>query len=674
MSEDLESAGRLFSRALERHLAGNWQAAEALYREALALAPDRPSILFNLGRLALDQKRFGEAESWLSEAVRAAPNDHEAWCSLGIARARQGRLPGALSDIDQAIALQPGFAAAHAERGAALAALTRLDDALESYARAMELAPDVHDWRLRFARCAALAPLAHGRAPAGLEPAVLACLRAGGIDHQQLAHAVSVLLEAKHGGIRRRLEQNGFEIATLLDSSPHDAGAWCGDPVLAASLEQVLVTDTADEAFFAGLRRGLLMLIAGPGAAGRAGVLEPLVSALACQCFLNEYVWHVTDAESALIGRLRDRAASAVDESRGAELAMLGCYVPLHKVPEVARGAGAVQSRVADPVARVLERQVRQPLQEADIAARLERRGRIQDPVSLVVRAQYEENPYPRWLTMNRNPPASYVDWIASWIAPHAPALTATAARPAILIAGCGTGKGAIALAQGCENSRCLALDLSRASLAYAARMASELGVANIEFVQGDLLDLPDDEAYDLVSCTGVLHHMADPELGLKRLLRALKPGGYLMVALYSERARRDVALAREIIAGHGLEASERGIRACRALMRTDPEHRFRALVEGDNDFYSMSMVRDLLFHVQERRYRIPEVGALLARNRLEFLGFQTPHPAIKSLYRERYPGDPAMLDLGNWDELERDHPRLFRSMYQVWARKRRSE
>jgi tetratricopeptide (TPR) repeat protein/SAM-dependent methyltransferase len=673
MSADLESAGRLFAQGLEQHVAGNWPAAEALYRRALALAPARPSVLFNLGRLALDQKRFGEAEGWLSQAVRAAPDDAEAWCSLGIAHARLGRPQEALEPFDKAIELEPGLAAAYAGRGDALAELMRLDDAVESYARAFLSAPGAHDWRIRFARCAALAPLAAIRA-GPLEDATLACLRAEGIDHQQFARAASTLLESRHGGIKRRLKEAAFDVGGLLKAHPEEMRALFVDPLMATSLEQILITDSADEAFFTGLRRGLLQLIESRERAGQDDALAPLVSALACQCFLNEYVWNVTEAETQRVGVLADRVVSAmnmdVPRAPGIEIALLGCYVPLGDVPEIARGLDALQRSAPAHLARVLERQVRHRLQEAEIAAGLERRGRIRDPISLAVMAQYEENPYPRWLTMNRNLPASYVDRIAGWIAPNAPVLAATSATPAILVAGCGTGKGAIGLAQACANSRCLALDLSRASLAYAARMARQLGVANLEFVQGDILDLPDEEAYDLVSCTGVLHHMAEPERGLERLLRTLKPGGYLMVALYSERARRDIVLVRELVARHGLDASAPGIRACRELVRNDPAGRFRALIEEDNDFYSTSMVRDLLFHVQERRYRIPEIEALLDRHRLEFLGFQTPHPAIKNLYRERYAEDPAMLDLGNWDALERDHPRLFRSMYQVWARK----
>lgn len=672
MSADLESAGRLFSQGLEQHLAGHWSVAEALYRDALALAPGRPSILFNLGRLALDRKRFGEAESWLSEFVRAAPDDHEAWLALGVARARQDRLEEALAALDTALALKPGSAVVHAERGAALAAGMQLDAALDAYARAVALEPGSDEWRARFARCATFAPLAPGRwQPARLEPAVLACLSADAIDHQQLAHAASTLLEAKHGPIKRRLEETAFDAAALSAACPGDFEALCRDRLLTASLEQILVTHGADEAFYTGLRRGLLVLVMDPKAGSRDEALVPLVSALACQCYLNEYVWSVTDAESERVDCLKSRigSLSAATGARDVELAMLGCYCPLHEVPGIERRLD-LRTGVTGPIATVLERQVRQWLREAVIAAGLPRRGRIEDPVSLAVRAQYEENPYPRWLTMNRNPPAPYVEWVARWIAPHAPPLTATSSSPAILIAGCGTGKGAIALAQGCEHSQCVALDLSRASLAYAARMAAGMGVANIEFVQGDILDLPDEARYDVVTCTGVLHHMAEPELGLKRLLRALKPGGYLMVALYSERARRDVVAVRELIARRALAASPDGIRACRELIRGDPAGRFRELVEEDNDFYSTSMVRDLLFHVHERRYRIPEIGAMLARNGLEFLGFQTPHPATKSLYRKRYPGDPAMLDLDNWEALEGEHPRLFRSMYQVWARK----
>jgi hypothetical protein len=89
-------------------------------------------------------------------------------------------------------------------------------------------------------------------------------------------------------------------------------------------------------------------------------------------------------------------------------------------------------------------------------------------------------------------------------------------------------------------------------------------------------------------------------------------------------------------------------------------------------DFYSTSMVRDLLFHVQERRYTVPQLQDMLARHKLEFLGMASNHqPHIKALYRQSFPEDAAMLDMAHWDALEMEHPHLFRGMFQFWVRPR---
>ena len=66
---------------------------------------------------------------------------------------------------------------------------------------------------------------------------------------------------------------------------------------------------------------------------------------------------------------------------------------------------------------------------------------------------------------------------------------TAFLDRPCeVLIAGCGTGQQAVqaALAYG-PQARVLAIDLSAASLAYAARMAERFGARNVAFAQADL-------------------------------------------------------------------------------------------------------------------------------------------------------------------------------------------
>src|SRR3546814_11815841 len=110
------------------------------------------------------------------------------------------------------------------------------------------------------------------------------------------------------------------------------------------------------------------------------------------------------------------------------------------------------------------------------------------DLASQQVRAQYESHPYPRWQAPPTPRPAALRALIASL-----PGIDRDALPPAplaTLIAGCGTGYEAIDLARTDPSLAITAIDLSRASLAYAQRNAAELAPGAIPFVQGDLLDM----------------------------------------------------------------------------------------------------------------------------------------------------------------------------------------
>jgi 2-polyprenyl-3-methyl-5-hydroxy-6-metoxy-1,4-benzoquinol methylase len=83
-----------------------------------------------------------------------------------------------------------------------------------------------------------------------------------------------------------------------------------------------------------------------------------------------------------------------------------------------------------------------------------------------------------------------------------------------------------IASAQRFANCRVTAIDLSLASLAYAKRKTRQAGIANIDYRQGDILELADlEDRFDIIECTGVLHHMADPLVGWSVLRGLLTPG-----------------------------------------------------------------------------------------------------------------------------------------------------
>jgi len=441
--------------------------------------------------------------------------------------------------------------------------------------------------------------------------------------------------------------------------------------LLLRSLERIAIADRATEALFTDIRAALLRLIASDDAApDLLATLAPLAIALAQQCFLNEYVWDVSEAEQSLAAGVERRIEAAIGSAApsGAAVGIVACYRPLSANPLIAgwcRAAGRERSELAGLVTM----QVIESATEVETAAGLRQIGGIGDRISLAVKAQYEENPYPRWLSVARDEPEPYTEQILRDIAPYSPALAPATDAPRILIAGCGTGRHAILYAASYAGAKVTAIDLSRASLAYASRKAAEMGAGNIEFLCADILDLDAlGTKFDVISSIGVLHHMAEPAEGLRRLTERLAPGGYMTLGLYSELARRDIVELRALIAREGFPSTPEGIRACRRFVRDCPGDRYRPLVDEAVDFYSTSMVRDLLFHVMEHRFTIPKLAELLGENGLRFLGFTFADPAAKALYGRTYPADLDMLGLDNWAGLESTHPWIFRGMYQLWA------
>lgn len=103
---------------------------------------------------------------------------------------------------------------------------------------------------------------------------------------------------------------------------------------------------------------------------------------------------------------------------------------------------------------------------------------------------------------------------------------------------GCGTGQLAAFLSL--RRTRTLTgVDLSAGSLRYARNLAAKLELDNLTLLEGNLFELPlPEESQDVVLCNGVLHHTADPEVGLSALTRIVRPGGYLVVGLYNTFGR----------------------------------------------------------------------------------------------------------------------------------------
>jgi len=236
------------------------------------------------------------------------------------------------------------------------------------------------------------------------------------------------------------------------------------------------------------------------------------------------------------------------------------------------------------------------------------------------------------------------------------------------LIAGCGTGQHAIGTAARFKGSNVLAIDLSLSSLAYARRKTDGLGIRNIEYMHADILDLGRlNKQFDIIECGGVLHHMDDPMAGWKVLTEYLKPGGLMNIGLYSEMARRPHIKIIDEISEQGIGSSGIEMRSFRdMIIRSDKNH--HKLIIESTDFYSMSTLRDLLFHVQEHRFTIRQIRDHLDKLGLKFCGFGSRN--IVSHFQQTNTDKEDLYDLDKWQAYEEANPTVFAGMYQFWCQK----
>ena len=81
-----------------------------------------------------------------------------------------------------------------------------------------------------------------------------------------------------------------------------------------------------------------------------------------------------------------------------------------------------------------------------------------------------------------------------------------------------------------------------------------------------------------------------------------------------------------------------------------------------------MSTLRDMLFHVQEHRFTIPQIEASLTQLGLVFCGFE--HMGIIQNFKSKNFTENALYDLEKWDTFEKENPSIFAGMYQFWCQK----
>ena len=653
-----------FILAFENHKKNNLKNAENLYKEILKTNPDHFESILHLGTLLGQTKRFDLAKSFLEKAIQINPNYVKTHNNLGMILQELGEHQAAINSFQKAIKINPNYIQAHFNLGNLKRELGEHQAAMVCYQKAIQIDPDnisiinaLSDLLKSF-QIKSLSEI--GRT--NLKDLILFLFKGNNINHTDILHNAKLLLfDGKYEDkINQLINLNSLLLKNEIIQNITK------DELLLSILQKSLITDKFLEVLITKLRCEILFTHFDSNHNSLNKNLNFIIS-IAEQSFLNEFVYSQSKKEMDKINQLKIKILSK-ELINELEIAILGCYIPLYTSKKITNKLLDYKSNNIF-FNNLITTHIREPLNELNLINSIKSFGKITESVSKKVRKQYEEHPYPRWRHANKNLPSNFLYILNNEIEPNKlENNNNNFHNPNVLIAGCGTGKHIIS-AQTYLNANILGIDLSLSSLAYAKRKTIELGLKNIEFLHTDILQLKNlKKKFDIIECVGTLHHMKDPFKGLKALIDILEPHGFLKLGLYSKLARRHIIKIKELIKKKKIKNTTEDIRNFRELIFKEKDDQLFQKIFYNNDFYSISMARDLMFHIQEHCFTIPEISNMLKKLNLEFLGFR--NPLIKTKFSKSYPKDKKNISLDNWNKFELNNQDAFSNMYQFWVRK----
>ena len=189
-----------------------------------------------------------------------------------------------------------------------------------------------------------------------------------------------------------------------------------------------------------------------------------------------------------------------------------------------------------------------------------------------------------------------------------------------ILIAGCGTSQAA-KHALRWPSAQVTGIDLSPTSVECTKELKHKHNLENLQVHQLAMEHVPQlGMSYDQIICTGVLHHLADPDTGLAALRGVLEPDGAMHLMVYAPYGRTGIYMLQEFCRRLGIHATDEGIRdLITALGALPPGHPLENLLRSAPDFRQEAALADALLHPQDRAYSVPQFLDFLEKGGLTF-------------------------------------------------------
>ena len=158
-------------------------------------------------------------------------------------------------------------------------------------------------------------------------------------------------------------------------------------------------------------------------------------------------------------------------------------------------------------------------------------------------------------------------------------------------------------------------------SLRHTRDLQRKYNLENLELHQLPIESVAElGRSFDLVVCTGVLHHLPDPDRGLRALRDVLRPDGAMRLMVYARYGRAGIYMMQEYCRLLEIGASASDLRSLAATLDALPtDHPIADVLRRAKDFRRPEAMADALLHPQDRAYSVPEIYAWLDRCGMSF-------------------------------------------------------
>lgn len=189
-----------------------------------------------------------------------------------------------------------------------------------------------------------------------------------------------------------------------------------------------------------------------------------------------------------------------------------------------------------------------------------------------------------------------------------------------VLVAGCGTWQSAkYAICH--PAARVTAIDVSPTSLNHTRALKEKYNLTNLDVRELAIEKVAElDHQFDHIVCTGVLHHLADPDAGLRALAPMLKPDGAMYLMVYAPYGRTGVAMIQQYCRMLGVGTSPQEVNDLTHVLRqVPPHHPVLSMMGGAREGLNAQALIDALLNPRDRTYSVPQLYEFLEKSDLAF-------------------------------------------------------